>query len=80
MIVDHYFKGFFVFLEVRNTGRNPARDVTVSFDKELVPSDDRRSSNFSIFDQPIPMMVPGRIIRLPLGSRPVFFDEGQTDP
>lgn len=80
VIVDFYFKGFFVFLEIRNTGRNPARDVTVSFDKELVPSDDRRSANFSIFDQPIPMMAPGRIIRLPLGTGPAFFKEGQTAP
>lgn len=80
VIVDFYFKGFFVFLEVRNTGRNPARDVTVSFDKELVPSDDRQSANFSIFDQPIPMMAPGRIIRLPLGTGPAFFKEGQTAP
>lgn len=80
VIVDFYFKGFFVFLEVRNTGRNPARDVSVSFDKELVPSDNRRSANFSIFDQPIPMMAPGRIIRLPLGTGPDFFKEGQTAP
>ncbi len=80
VIVDFHFKGFFVFLEVRNTGRNPARDVTVSFDKELVPSDDRRSANFTIFDRPIPMMAPGRIIRLPLGSGPAFFEEGQTAP
>jgi hypothetical protein len=80
VIVDFYFKGFFVFLEVRNSGRNPARDVVVSFDKELVPSDDRRTANFSIFDQPIPMMAPGRIIRLPLGSGPAFFEAGQTAP
>jgi len=80
VIVDFFFKGFFVFLEVRNTGRNPARDVSVSFDKELVPSDDRRSANFSIFDQPIPMMAPGRVIRLPLGLGPAFFKEGQTAP
>ncbi|GAA2074485.1 hypothetical protein IDH50_11110 [Aeromicrobium tamlense] len=80
VIVDFYFKGLSVFLEVRNTGRNPARDVTVSFDKELVPPNDRRSANFSIFDQPIPMMAPGRSIRLPLGSGPAFFDEDQTAP
>lgn len=80
VIVDFHFKGLFVSLEVRNAGRNPARDVTVSFDKELVPSDDRRSANFSIFDQPIPMLAPGRIIRLPLGSGPAFFKEGQTAP
>lgn len=80
VIVDFYFKGFFVYLEVRNVGRNPARDVTISFDKALVPSDDRRSANFSIFDQPIPMMSPGRTIRLPLGSGPAFFEEGQTAP
>jgi hypothetical protein len=80
VIVDFYFKGFFVFLEIRNIGRNPARDVTVSFDKELIPSDDRRSANFSIFDQPIPMVAPGRIIRLPLGTGPAFFEEGQTAP
>lgn len=80
VIVDFYFKGFFVFLEARNVGRNPARDVTVSFDKALVPSDDRRSANFSIFDQPIPMMSPGRAIRLPLGSGPAFFEEGQSAP
>jgi len=80
VIVDFYFKGFFVFLEVRNTGRNPARDVTVSFDKELVPSDDRRAATFSIFDQPIPMMAPGRTIRLPLGSGPAFFKAGQMAP
>lgn len=80
VIVDFYFKDFFFFLEVRNTGRNPARDVTVSFDKKLVPSDDRRSTNFSIFDQPIPMMAPGRIIRLPLGSGLTFLKHGQTAP
>ncbi|MDT9594238.1 hypothetical protein RDV89_14235 [Nocardioides zeae] len=80
VIVDFYFKGFSVYLEVRNTGRNPARDVTVSFDKELVSSDDRRAAKFSIFDQPIPMMAPGRTIRIPLGSGPAFFEEGQTAP
>lgn len=80
VIVDFQFKGYFVFLEVRNSGRTPARDVVVSFDKEVVPSDDRRSANFSIFDRPIPMMTPGRTIRLPLGSGPAFFEEGQTAP
>lgn len=79
VLVDFYFKGLFVMLEIRNIGTTPARNVQVAFDKPLQASDDRRS-NFSIFDSPIPMMAPGRSIRLPMGSGPAFFTEGTQTP
>lgn len=80
VIVDFYFRGQSVFLEIRNMGRNPAQEIRVSFDKELETPNPRRAINFSIFDQPIPMMAPGRTIRLPLGYGPDFFREGQPVP
>lgn len=79
VLVDFHFKGMFVALEVRNIGKNPARDVKIAFDQRIVPSDDRRV-DFSVFDNPIPFMAPGRTIRLPLGSGPAFFSPERTAP
>jgi hypothetical protein len=79
VLVDFYFKGFFVMLEIRNIGTTPARDIEVAFDKPLEASDDRRA-DFSIFDTPIPMMAPGRTVRLPMGSGPAFFKENSSTP
>lgn len=80
VLVDWHFKGFFVALEVRNIGRTPARDVQVTFDKPLEAAARSRVPDFSIFDSPIPLMAPGRVIRLPMGTGPEFFKNGTDIP
>ena len=80
VLVDWYFKGFFVALEVRNIGRTPARDVRVTFDKPIQASTKTRVPDFSIFNSPIPLMAPGRVIRLPMGSGPEFFEKDADIP
>jgi hypothetical protein len=80
VLVDWYFKGFFVALEVRNIGRTPARDVRVTFDKTIRAAAKIRAPDFTIFNAPIPMMAPGRVIRLPMGTGPEFFDEDADIP
>lgn len=80
VLVDFYFKGLQVMLEVRNAGRTPARDVEVTFDKPLQASTRHRAADFTIFKSPIPMIAPERVIRLSLGTGPDFFKEGAEVP
>jgi hypothetical protein len=80
VLVDFYFKGLQVMLEVRNAGRTPARDVEVTFDKPLQASSSHRAADFTIFKSPIPMIAPERVIRLSLGTGPDFFKEGAEVP
>lgn len=80
VLVDFYFKGLQVMLEVRNAGRTPARDVEVTFDKPLQASRNHRAADFTIFKSPIPMIAPERVIRLSLGTGPAFFEEGAEVP
>lgn len=80
VLVDWHFKGIFVALEVRNIGRTPARNVEVSFDKPLQAPSSARNPNFSIFQAPVPMVAPGRVIRLPMGRSSDFFRDGAGVP
>lgn len=73
VLIDFFFRGQRVMLELRNIGRTPARNVEVHFDKPLVAADSNRAYRFGIFDAPIPMIAPQRTIHLPLGSGPAFF-------
>lgn len=78
--VDFVTDGFVVKLEVKNTGKTPAREVTVRFDQPLQAAPDRRAPNFSLFDSPIPLLAPGRSFRITMGTGPAYFAEGVNLP
>ena len=80
VIVDFDFKGLFVHLVIKNIGATPARDVAVKFDRPLqTPGRARDFNDFEIFKNPIPMMAPGREIRVRFGMGPDFFkDEAEV--
>lgn len=74
VIVDFSFDGLSVNLAISNTGTTPARDVSIVFDKQLVsPDRDRHVADFDVFNEPIPMMAPGRVILVRFGQGPDFF-------
>lgn len=75
VIVDFDFRGFQVALVVKNVGASPARDVKVTFDQPLrrpYPDDDP-TEEFAVFSRGIPMLAPGRSIRIDFGIGPSFF-------
>lgn len=75
VIVDLDFRGFQVALVVKNVGASPARDVKVTFDQPLrrpYPDDDP-TEEFAVFSRGIPMLAPGRSIRIDFGTGPSFF-------
>lgn len=81
VILDFEFKGWFVHLVVKNIGATPARDVKIEFDKPLeVPDRTRRPNDFEIFRAPIPMIAPGRVIRVRFGAGPDFFKDDVDVP
>lgn len=74
VIVDFDFKGgWFVNLAITNIGTTAAKDVEFTFDKPLRVPNQRDDDDFDIFKAPIPMMAPGRNIRVRFGSAPDFF-------
>ncbi|WP_143016259.1 hypothetical protein [Nocardioides szechwanensis] len=74
VIVDFESKGWWLDLVIKNIGSTPARDVRITFDKALVvPGNARQLGDLDIFKQPIPMIAPGRAIRLRFGAGPDFF-------
>ncbi len=64
--VDFDFQGIFVYLVVRNIGATMAKAVTIRFDPELDSSlpDVPRIDQSPLFREPIPMVAPGREIRV----------------
>jgi hypothetical protein len=69
VVVDFEFHRFLVYVSVRNIGATPAADVRISFDQPLQTVGMSRDPNqASVFTSPIPMVAPGRNIRVTFGA------------
>jgi hypothetical protein len=77
VIVDFDFKSTYVYLTVKNIGASAAYDVTIGFDKPLeVPNAKRDPNSYAMFSSPIPMIAPGRVMKVPFGdAREIFKDD-----
>ncbi len=67
VVVDFDLRRFVIYIAIRNTGATPARDIVVTFDKPLESSLPGRADKLNsapVLTAPIPMMAPGRVIRL----------------
>jgi hypothetical protein len=64
--VDFAFHRFLIYIEIKNIGTTPAHDVRVTFDKPLETTLNNRPdlNEASVLKDPIPMLAPGRNIRL----------------
>jgi hypothetical protein len=81
VIVDFEFQGMLVMIAVRNIGTTPAREVRIGFDPPLQSPLEDSPMDFAVFSEGIPMLAPGRAIRLAFGTGPQFFpDEGEGVP
>lgn len=81
VIVDFEFRGLSVLLGVKNIGATPASNVSITFDKELQgPKRRGREHTFDLFERPIPLIAPARVIQIPLGQGPEFFAEDANIP
>lgn len=68
VVVDFEFRGFVVYISVKNIGQTPAKDVTVTFDQPLKTVGMSKDPNkASVFTAPIPMVAPNRNIRVTFG-------------
>jgi hypothetical protein len=68
VVVDFEFRRFLVYVSIRNIGVTPAADVRVSFDQPLQTVGRSKDPNkASVFTSPIPMIAPGRNIRVTFG-------------
>lgn len=80
VIVDFEFKGWWTHLVVKNIGATPAANVSITFDKKLqVPGKSNQPEDFEIFNGPIPMIAPGRVIKVRFGAGPDFFKDEAAD-
>jgi hypothetical protein len=78
VIVDYAFDHNVISVAVKNTGATPALDVKVEFDPPpKAPSDFRDIETAPMFTKGIPMMAPGREMRVRLGDGQSVFEEGR---
>lgn len=75
VIVDFEFRDWEVMLAIRNIGTSPAMDVKISFDKPLQAPHIDDPEELAVFRDGIPMLAPGRVIAIPFGTGPSFFEE-----
>ena len=66
VIVDFEFRSFLIYLAIKNIGTTMARNVRITFDKPLDStfSRPREIDDSRLFKEPIPMIAPGRQIRI----------------
>lgn len=78
VIVDFEFRRFLVRIAIKNIGATPALNVAVKFDKPLQQVNPKGYdiNESSVFASPIPMLAPGRSIRINLDSGPAIFADG----
>lgn len=77
VIVDFEFKSVFVYLTIKNIGATPAYNVRFAFEPTLeLPGSERNPADFEIFRSPLPMVAPGRIIRVRYGDAREIFKDG----
>lgn len=77
VLVDFEFRRHLIYLVIKNIGTTPARDVTIAFDKPLrgSPAMQRDINKVASLTQPIPMLAPGREIKLAFDSGPQLFKD-----
>ena len=79
VIVDFELQGWEVLLAIRNIGTSSAMDVQITFDKPLQAPHIDDPDELAVFSDGIPMLAPGRVIAIPFGNGPSFFDENVTE-
>lgn len=68
VVVDFEFRRFLVYISIKNIGQTPATDVSIVFDQPLQTVGISKDPNkASVFSAPIPMVAPGRNIRVTFG-------------
>jgi hypothetical protein len=69
VIVDFDTRRELIYVAISNVGRTPARDVVIKFTEPLRTTGQMRSdpSMAAVFNSPIPMLAPGRVIRIAFG-------------
>jgi len=76
VIVDFAFNTVIISISVENIGTTPARDVSIKFDPPLRgpqgDDHDHQAANAPMFARGIPMMAPGREMRVMLGGPDVL--------
>jgi hypothetical protein len=75
VIVDFELQGWEVMLAIRNIGTSPAMNVQIHFDKPLQGPHMDDPDELAVFRDGIPMLAPGRLIAIPFGNGPNFFDD-----
>lgn len=78
VIVDFSFDGLLVSISVKNTGSTPAMNVSMTFDPPLRGEDFYDTANAPMFAKGIPMMAPGREMRVRLGQIRALHELGAT--
>lgn len=77
VIVDFEFRGFLIYIAIRNIGTTIARDVVIKFDQPLSSSTDTvKIAKSPLFTKPIPMIAPNRKIAILLDSFPARAKHG----
>lgn len=72
VMVDFDFSSVIVYLTIKNIGKTIARDVRITFDQRLTTTLNHPAdlNNLAVFREPIPLMAPGRSMRLLFDSFP----------
>jgi hypothetical protein len=79
VIVDFEFQGWEVLIAMRNLGSSPAMNVEVSFDSPLQTPRSEDLKDMTVFSEGVPMLAPGRVIAIPFGHGPDFFEDGAAE-
>lgn len=73
VIVDFVFDDGLLFLRLQNIGGKPARDVSVSFDREIAdPRGDRLLNDLSLFKS-LRFLAPGKAIDVFVATSAAYF-------
>lgn len=79
VIVDFEFRGWEVLISMRNIGATPAMNVQVVFDPLLQTPRMEDLEDMTVFNDGVPMLAPGRVIAIPFGHGPEFFEDGAAE-
>lgn len=75
VIVDFSFRSILMSIEVKNTGKTPAKDIYLTWDVEPRPigAHDNQVLKRNLVDEMIPFLAPGRSIRYNIGRAPDYW-------
>lgn len=74
--VDFLFDSNIIFVVVKNTGRNGAKNIKFTFSKPLISSKKRNISEIKLFKEGLDFLPPNKEIKTWLDTAPSFYKSG----